>query len=97
MSQTRLEIFFFILKFSNETPNSDVLEDSDNDLTHDPSGENHDWESPAWVAWSIPIINGFLFYSFISKSKLPLIQYYRNFNGDSLGQVEAVDVGDVAK
>ena len=23
--------------------------------------------------------------------------YYRNFSGDSLGQVEAVDVGDVAK
>ena len=24
-------------------------------------------------------------------------RYYRNFSGDSLGQVEAIDVGDIAK
>ena len=53
--------FLFHLKFPNEAHGSDVLENSDNDLTHDPSVEGHDWESPAWVAWSMPIWKEFYY------------------------------------
>ena len=34
---------------------------------------------------------------FINVYNIKINWYYRNFSGDSLGQVEAVDVGDVAK